>query len=418
MSDTLIKVEGLYKKFTRNLKRSMLYGTTDVVKGMMGIAPKSGKLRKDEFWALQDINFELKRGETLGIIGANGSGKSTLLRVLNGIFPPDKGKVAINGRIGALIAVGAGFHPHMTGRENIYLNGTILGMTRQDIKKRFDEIVDFAEIDDFLDAPVSTYSSGMRVRLGFAIAAHVEPEILLVDEVLSVGDLNFRNKSLKKISEIQSDAKGIIFISHNLEHIRTVCSNVFLLERGKILFTGKSHDACVIYQNKSKDIRLKQAKMNLPKNVKSLNEEIEIKRIGLLNEKYILIDNVKVNDKLIAFCKFKTNIKIKSIYFSLSINNIDQNIQNCIWIVSNDDNKVKFENINKGFYRVLVNIDKHNLNTGIYILTIAIRNSITNETYQRFSSEYAFKVSSDTNLERGIVNVNEKWHLEKIKENL
>jgi lipopolysaccharide transport system ATP-binding protein len=192
MSDTLIKVEGLHKKFCQSLKRSMFYGTIDATKSMLGLPIKNADLRKKEFWALQDINFELKQGEKVGVLGANGSGKSTLLRLLNGVFPPDVGKITLNGRIGALIAVGAGFHPHMTGRENIYLNGTILGMTRKEIEKKFNEIVDFAEIGDFIDSPVATYSSGMTVRLGFSIAVHGKVEIMLVDEILAVGDLAFQ----------------------------------------------------------------------------------------------------------------------------------------------------------------------------------------------------------------------------------
>jgi lipopolysaccharide transport system ATP-binding protein len=194
---------------------------------MFGIQVKTYCLRKDEFWALDNISFNLKKGESLGIIGVNGSGKSTLLRLITGIFPPDMGRIAIRGKVGALIAVGAGFHPHMTGRENIYLNGTILGMTRKELNEKMDEIISFADIGDFLDAPVNTYSSGMRVRLGFAIAVHCEPDILLVDEILSVGDLAFRNKSMRKMAEFREKANALIFISHNLEQVRNLCSKVY-----------------------------------------------------------------------------------------------------------------------------------------------------------------------------------------------
>lgn len=233
----VLKVEGLYKKFCRNLKRSMIYGMTDLAKGFVGIPPKTEELRKDEFWALQDINFELRENEILGIIGANGSGKSTLLRVLTGIFPPDKGSVWIDGKVGGIIALGAGMHPHMTGRENIYLNGTILGMTKQELDSKFNEIVDFAELGDFLEAPLSTYSSGMKVRLGFAVAVHCQPEILLVDEVLAVGDLSFQNKCLRKLKDLRETAKAVIFISHNMDHILNICDRAILMKESKI-----SHD--------------------------------------------------------------------------------------------------------------------------------------------------------------------------------
>ena len=233
MSETLIKVEGLSKKFTRDLKRGLLYGTADTARSMLGINYKTDYLRKKEFWALQDINFELKRGEVLGLIGRNGCGKSTLLRLLTGIFPPDKGKITMKGRVGALIAVGAGFHPHMSGRENVYLNGTLLGMNRHEIKKRFEEIVEFAEIGEFIDAPVATYSSGMRVRLGFAIAAHIEPDILLIDEVLAVGDVGFRIKSLNKISDLLEKC-AVIFVSHTMPHVAKISTKAIILKDGKI----------------------------------------------------------------------------------------------------------------------------------------------------------------------------------------
>jgi len=234
MSETLIKVEGLSKKFCSSLKRSMLYGTTDVMRDMVGFPYKADKLRKKEFWALQDINFELKRGECLGLIGKNGCGKSTLLRLINGIFPPDKGRIEFKGRMGGLIAVGAGFHPYMTGRENIYLNGIILGMSKQEIKKKFDEIVDFAEIGEFIDAPVATYSSGMKVRLGFAIATEIQPDILLIDEVLAVGDMGFVIKCLNKINKIIENS-AVIFVSHSMQFVSRIATEIMVLDSGKVV---------------------------------------------------------------------------------------------------------------------------------------------------------------------------------------
>lgn len=250
MSDTLIKVERLYKKFTRNLHRSMWYGTKDTIRSMFNIPYETNALRKSEFWALQNINFELKRGEVLGLIGRNGCGKSTLLRLLTGIYPPDKGRITMKGRVGALIAVGAGFHPHMTGRENIYLNGTILGMNRHELKKRFDEIVEFAEIGEFIDAPVATYSSGMRVRLGFSIAAHIEPDILLIDEVLAVGDTGFKKKSLNKIQELLSKC-AVVFVSHSMPMIARTVSDIMLLKDGKSIYQGEDVEKGITKYNDS-----------------------------------------------------------------------------------------------------------------------------------------------------------------------
>ncbi|MEI6124941.1 MAG: ABC transporter ATP-binding protein [Pseudomonadota bacterium] len=239
MSDAVIKVEGLYKKFCSSLKHSMAYGAYDVARSMCGVRYENKSLRKGEFWALQDIHFELKRGETLGLIGRNGSGKTTLLRMINGIFPPDKGAITINGRIAPLIAVGAGFHPHLTGRENIYLNGAILGMNKKGIKQKFDSIVAFAEIGEFIDAPVATYSSGMTVRLGFAIAIHSDIEILLVDEIMAVGDMRFQQKCLQKFSEVIKNGTSIIFVSHNELSIQSVCKWGLLLDKGVQIDTGE-----------------------------------------------------------------------------------------------------------------------------------------------------------------------------------
>ena len=186
-----IKVDHVSKKYCKSLKRSMSYGIWDIARNTLGLSSRSSRLRKDEFWAVDDVSFEVSRGETVGIIGPNGSGKTTLLKMLNGIFWPDKGKITVKGKVGALIAVGAGFHPALTGRENIYVNAAILGMTKKEVEERFDNILKFADIGDFLDTPVKYYSSGMYVRLGFAVAAHCDPDILLVDEVLAVGDAGF-----------------------------------------------------------------------------------------------------------------------------------------------------------------------------------------------------------------------------------
>ena len=247
--DILVAVNNVSKKFCKNLKRSMAYGIADLSKNLVGIKPNFSKLKKDEFWSLKDISFELKSGEALGLIGVNGSGKTTLLRLLAGIFPPDKGTIFTRGRAGSLIAVGAGFHPHMTGRENIYLNGTILNMSRSEINKKFDEIVDFAEISDFLDAPVATYSSGMKIRLGFAIAISVNPDFLLIDEILSVGDLGFRTKCLKRLNDMKNRGVAFILVSHNITHIIQFTNRTICLNNGKIELDGPSLNVSNVYVN-------------------------------------------------------------------------------------------------------------------------------------------------------------------------
>lgn len=199
--------------------------------------------RSSEFWALNDISFELQQGEVLGVIGRNGAGKSTLLKILSRIVEPTKGRAVVHGRLGSLLEVGTGFHPELTGRENIYLNGSILGMRRKEISRKFDEIVAFAEIDQFLDTPVKRYSSGMYVRLAFGVAAHLEPEILVVDEVLAVGDAEFQRKCIGKMSEISRSDRTVLFVSHNMAVIQNLCRRTALLERGKLAFFGDTPDA-------------------------------------------------------------------------------------------------------------------------------------------------------------------------------
>jgi lipopolysaccharide transport system ATP-binding protein len=415
--DVVIRVEGLYKKFCRSLKRSMLYGSLDTFRNILGIPYDQGKLRKNEFWALEDVNFELKRGETLGIIGINGSGKSTLLRMITGIFPPDKGRITINGRVSSLIAVGAGFHPQMTGRENIYLNGTILGMTKKEIQEKFDNIVDFADIGEFLDAPVSTYSSGMKVRLGFAIAVHCEPDILLVDEILSVGDLSFRNKSLRYMANLREKAKGIIFISHNLEQVRILCNRVIIMDKGKIVYDGKTHNGIVVYEEMTRNVRVNSLKREKGSNTsfrfrQTSDDEIEFLNIGILDKNERETDQIEMDEPLQIYCDFKINKCLEELYFSLAV--VDEKNINCIWIVSNDNYKKRFENLKQDKYRLLVEIKNHHLIPNVYYLNIAIRNNKTGETYERSFTNSSFRVLSDGSyLERGIIAIEEEWKLEK-----
>jgi lipopolysaccharide transport system ATP-binding protein len=233
MSDSLITVENVSKKFCRSLKRSLWYGVSDLGSELLGRNNKHRALRKNEFWAVKDVSFEVKQGETLGLIGRNGAGKTTLLRMLNGLIKPDAGRIEIKGRMQALIALGAGFNPILTGRENVYVNASVLGIPKVEIDRRFDEIVDFSGIEEFLDTPVQNYSSGMAVRLGFAVAAHMDPDILLVDEVLAVGDVGFQSKCLNKIGELKKRGAGIILVSHNMHTISTFASKVILLNNGK-----------------------------------------------------------------------------------------------------------------------------------------------------------------------------------------
>lgn len=213
--------------------------------------PKSQKSNTEEFWALKDVSFQIDRGERVGIIGRNGAGKSTLLKVLSRITEPTNGTIRINGRVSSLLEVGTGFHSELTGRENIFLNGAILGMSRKEIIRKFEEIVEFAEIEQFLDTPVKRYSSGMFVRLAFAVAAHLEPEILIIDEVLAVGDLAFQQKCIGKMEEVSRGGRTVIFVSHNMETIKHFCNRCILLEKGELVSDGETNYVVQVYASKT-----------------------------------------------------------------------------------------------------------------------------------------------------------------------
>jgi lipopolysaccharide transport system ATP-binding protein len=238
MSEHSLRLNHVFKRFRRGERHDSL---RDLIPSLVKRAVSRDReraLAAEEFWVLNDISFELKKGETLGIIGHNGAGKSTMLKHLSGIMEPTRGSIEVNGRLSALIEVGAGFHPDLTGRENVYLNGVILGMSRAEVKRKFDEIVEFAGLEEFIDTPVKRYSSGMFARLGFSVAAHLEPDILVIDEVLSVGDFAFQRKGLEKMRAIAKSGATVIFVSHNLQAVAEFCQRGILLERGRVIADG------------------------------------------------------------------------------------------------------------------------------------------------------------------------------------
>ena len=254
MSKPIIEIAHISKRYRLGMKPEGYLSLRDELAKASRRLFTPGKAVEDpnEFWALRDVSFSVEQGEVIGIIGRNGAGKSTLLKVLSQITPPTEGQITLRGRAASLLEVGTGFHPELTGRENIYLNGAILGMTRAEIKSKFDEIVVFAEIEKFLDTPVKRYSSGMYVRLAFAVAAHMEPEILIVDEVLAVGDAAFQKKCLGKMGEVAKGGRTVLFVSHNMAAIQGLCSSALLLDRGKMIYHGDFASALSLYLEQSK----------------------------------------------------------------------------------------------------------------------------------------------------------------------
>lgn len=304
MENIVIKVENLSKMYTLGQTG---YGDLRTTFKNFFVRNKSSANETDsEFWALQNISFEVKKGEVLGIIGGNGAGKSTLLKVLSRITVPTKGRVEVTGRIASLLEVGTGFHPELTGKENIFLNGSLLGMKKKEIIEKFDEIVDFSGVERFINTPVKHYSSGMYVRLAFSVAAHLEPEILIIDEVLAVGDVAFRKKCLKKMSEVSNTGKTIIFVSHNLNSISNLCTRGLYLQNGLIKYTGEISDTINCYlkstlHNSESSIPIKE-RAN-----RSGNGWLKFTALYLLNSAQNEIRVIASGEKLSILLKYKLN---------------------------------------------------------------------------------------------------------------
>ena len=248
-TDVLVCAEHISKKFCRNLQRSLWYGLRDLGAQLSGRdAPDRLRLRRDEFFGLDDVSFRLRRGESLALIGRNGAGKSTLLKLVNGLIRPDAGTLRVRGRVGALIELGSGFSPLLTGRENIAVNAAVLGMSQAELAGKMDSIIDFAGIDEYIDSPLRTYSSGMRVRLGFAVASHLAVDLMLIDEVLAVGDMAFRHKCFRRISELLEQGTAVILVTHNPHSVFSVCESALYLRSGKAVATGDAYEVMQKYE--------------------------------------------------------------------------------------------------------------------------------------------------------------------------
>lgn len=382
-NDIVIRAEGISKKFCRSLKHVMLYGVQDIAKNTLGMSSNSEMLREGEFWAVNDISFEVKKGEVFGIIGANGSGKSTLLKLLNGIFMPDKGKIEINGRVGALIEVGAGFHPMLTGRENIYVNGSILGMSKKEINKKFDEIVEFAGIGDFLDSPVKHYSSGMYVRLGFAVAVHCDPDILIVDEVLAVGDFKFRQKCAAKINELKQKV-SVILVSHSMRDVLMMCSHAVVLDKGRTVCQGAAEEAVDFYMDmmeageeakkkeRQAEAESKRALSNLYGDFFHNTEKITDVQARWVDESGKPVDSIEHGSTIALEFSFRLPKPAKELIIGIPIWDSKGNM---ITGISSDMSMEKIQVHNKGFVKGKLIMDNLILNQGAYKSVLAIQDA-------------------------------------------
>jgi len=404
-AEAVIKVDGVAKKYCRNLKRSMLYGVSDIARNSLGFSSRSHRLRPAEFWALDDISFEVRPGETFGVIGRNGSGKTTLLRLLNGIFWPDKGKITIRGRTGALIAVGTGFHPLLTGRENIYVNGAILGMSRREIDGFYDAIVEFADIGDFLESPVKYYSSGMFVRLGFSVMMFCQPEIMLIDEVLSVGDLSFQNKCLKRLKVLREGGEAVVFVSHNLDHVLYLTDRCMVLDKGQCVTIDKPMEAIGRYEQmiygQQKDKAL-ETNFRLRRSTR----EVSFSAIRILNSNGDVTSEVQSGEEFTIEVEMDSTRIIEQPNFAIAILN-DANVQ-CIWNVSRENGLVLESLPPKSRLRVTLKGPK--LAKGFYQINFALRDASSLETIERFYNLTSFVVNSP-GVSRGILKCDCDWEL-------
>jgi lipopolysaccharide transport system ATP-binding protein len=378
--EVLVRVEGLSKKFCKDLKTSLWYGVKDLMSGIVG-STKNRALRPKEFWAVKDINFELRRGECLGLIGHNGAGKSTLLKILNGLINPDEGKVTIMGRVGALIELGAGFNPILSGRENIYNNGAILGFSRHEIDSKLETIIAFAELEEFIDMPVQHYSSGMKVRLGFAVAAQMEPDVLIIDEVLAVGDLGFMLKCFKTIDTILPHT-AIIFVSHSMPMISRICNQVILMDHGVSQFQGQD-------VSKAIDLYYSHFAEN-ESNIVFTDGSVTLEKVNILSP---------INSSGLNYINWYDDLEME-----LIINNIKLKEFPIIELTIYDKEqrevaRFTYENkkneVDTGKYLVSIKHEKIQLSKGIYSLSLTVNKSSTKEPLLRMNTVLSFQINHD-----------------------
>jgi lipopolysaccharide transport system ATP-binding protein len=398
MSDIVIKAEGIGKKYTISHQTKERYATfrESLIRSAKGMVnwKKNNSSSTEDFWALSDLSFEIKRGEAVGVIGRNGAGKSTLLKVISRITEPTKGRLELEGRVASLLEVGTGFHPELTGRENIFLNGAILGMSQWEIKKNFDEIVEFSGVSRFLDTPVKRYSSGMYMRLAFSVAAHLESEILIIDEVLAVGDADFQKKCLAKMEDVsRGEGRTVLFVSHNMSAIQGLCQSCIWLDSGRIHQMGNTHDVIQDYQNiGTRALHTKEWQLDRAPG----SNVVRLLKIAIidqnLNAKYTFEPVEKIGI-LFEYLVLENGHTIWS-----GFNLYDAEGRNVF-----DSHSVTLEYYKKphmtGMYQVVAWIPAHLLNEGFYSLNVGLFNLLKGEIHCLLKNEIAFSVADNLSYE-------------------
>lgn len=378
-NEVLVKVENLSKKFCKDLKTSLWYGVKDLASGLSGNR-NNRELRPKEFWAVKDISFELRRGECLGFIGHNGAGKSTLLKILNGLINPDVGKVTIKGRVGALIELGAGFNPILSGRENIYNNGAILGFSKKEIDDKLEAIIDFSEIREFIDMPVQNYSSGMKVRLGFAVAAQMEPDVLIIDEILAVGDLGFVLKCFKQIDTILPKT-AIVFVSHSMPMVSRICTQIILMDRGEAKFQGENVGKAIdLYYT-----RFAQNESNVIFDDGSI-EKIEVKLVDTITN--LEKDELNWGEDLKLHLKFEVRNAMKTPLFNIIIMDKEQRPVAILERKHFESSTIK----SRKEIELFITHSNVQLSKGIYSISVAVLKPINLEPLLRINNVLSFQI--------------------------
>jgi len=407
--DIILSVEGVSKRFCRSLKRSLFYGVQDIASELIGQHQHKKTLRPKEFWALDNVSLQLRRGEALGLVGANGSGKTTLLRVLSGLIRPDTGCVKVRGRVAPLIALGAGFNPILTGRENIYVNMSILGLSKREIEERFDAVVKFAEIGTALDSPVHSYSSGMAARLGFACAIHTDPDILLIDEVLSVGDIKFRLKCDRKLAELRKKGTSFVVVSHYFQGILNICSTAIYLSAGCLVAYG---DARSVMDQYEQDLSLvKTDKKKIPF-FASATEHLssagaDITGIYFKDSEGNLVET-PISSKAIYLClSCIVHKKFNHLGFYLSIYQPAKDNSLILHMSHYYDNQTF--NVLPGKYELRAYFPYLGLLPGSYILNISLKDGslYSLDAYESL----AFNVVGEETVNRGMFYQEKKWQI-------
>ncbi len=409
MSNIAVRVENLAKSYIIGHEKRQSYTAlrdvlTDKVK-QIGIKTRQifygGQLIEgaelEEFWALKDINFEIKHGDRLGIIGRNGAGKSTLLKLLSRITEPTTGKISLKGRVASLLEVGTGFHPELTGRENIYLNGAILGMTRAEVKRNFDEIVAFAEVDRFLDTPVKRYSSGMYVRLAFAVAAHLDTEVLIVDEVLAVGDAEFQKKCLSKMEDVGRGGRTVLFVSHNMLAVQTLCNRCLVLEKGTNVFLGDVSSAIDNYLSTKLDLP-GELFWNEPLKAPG-DHQVRLSAVRIVSDGEVTgAPQVNKNIEIqIDYWNLEEGRRLVSIHLFNSLNYLLLATSNMKMASINPDPWVS-KPYPVGLFRTTCEIPKYLLNTGLHTITLFINGTGANDNIIIQRNIISFDVQEDLEL--------------------